>query len=146
MKIFSFTFTVLCLSLFACTSSNENQDISGSDGNEQSSTRIDPNGPDVEIKVLNFDIEKRETTIEIINRLSEPIKSISGRLHFYDADGVELTSATGRDLSSPFQTTANPNVVGSMASTEKKLGNQIPEGTVSIQVQDVSGKTANSTF
>jgi uncharacterized protein YcfL len=146
MKIFNLTFAVLCLSLSACNSSNENQDSSGSNADQQSSSSIDPNGPEVEIKVLNFDIEKRETNIEIINRLDEPITSISGRLHFYDADGAEMTSATGRDLSSPFQTSANPNVVGSMASTEKKLSNKIPEGTASIEVKDVSGKTANGSF
>jgi uncharacterized protein YcfL len=146
MKIFNVTFAVLSLSLFACNSSNENSDNSGSDTNQQSSSTIDPNGPEVEINVLNFDIEKRETNVEIINRLGEPITSISGRLHFYDAEGAELTTATGRDLSSPFQTSSSPNVVGSMAYTEKKLGNKIPEGTISISVKDISGKTSSGTF
>jgi len=146
MKTFNLTFALLCLSLFACNSSNENQDSSGSEANQQSTSTIDPNGSVVEIKVLAFDIEKMETRVEIINRLSEPITSISGRLHFYDADGAEMTTATGRDLSSPFQTSANPNVVGSMASTESTLRNKIPEGTASIEVKDVSGKTASGSF
>lgn len=146
MKIFNVTFAVLSLSLFACNSSNENTDNSGSDTNQQSSSTIDPNGPEVEVIVLSFDIQKMETRVEIVNRLSDPITSLSGRLHFYDAEGAELTTATGRDLSSPFQTTANPNLVGSMASSEKKLRNKIPEGTISITVKDISGKTSSGTF
>jgi uncharacterized protein YcfL len=146
MKIFNLTFAVLCLSLAACNSSNENQDNSSSDANQQISSTIEPNGPEVEINVLNFDIQKRETNIEINNRLDEPITSISGRLNFYDAEGKEVTTATGRDLSSPFQTSARLRVVGSMTSTEKKLGNKIPDGAASIQVKDVTGKTPSGTF
>lgn len=139
MKLIQLSLFSLTLLLFSCGSSD-------SETSSKSESKIDPNGPKIEVNVLSFDIEKRETIVEIINRMDEAITSISGRLYFYDADGELVTTATGRDLSSPFQATANPNLVKSMDSKEHKLHNNIPDGTESIRVEEITGKTQNGTF
>lgn len=115
-------------------------------GEETKKASIDPNGPDVELVILDFNQEKSETKIEIINRLDDPIKSLSGRLIFHDEDGSVLTTATGRDLSSPFSLSTNPSIVKSMEKAEKTLRNKVPEGTFSITVEEIAGKTSKGSF
>jgi hypothetical protein len=113
---------------------------------ESSENSIDPNGPDVEVNVLEFDQANRKTKIEILNRLESPIKSINGRLIFLDESGNALTTATGMEKTSPFSYSKNPNIVGSMQRVEHKLSNSIPEGTSSITIEDISGKTTDGEF
>ena len=115
-------------------------------GESAPKVEIDPNGPEVEINVLSFDQENRKTEIEIINRMEDPIKSIRGRLYFYDEAGELVTTATGRDLSSPFSMSENPSIVKSMDRVERTLQNQIPEGTTSIKVEEIGGKTTSGDF
>lgn len=122
--------------------------ILSSCGGEEVSNKvvIDPNGPDVEVNVLEFEQENRKTKIEIINRMDNPIKSIRGRLYFHGESGEVLTTNTGRELSSPFSYAKNPSIVGSMARTEYTLGNDIPEGTFSISIEEIAGKTTEGEF
>lgn len=115
-------------------------------GESAPKVEIDPNGPAVEINVLSFEQENRKTEIEIINRMDDPIKSIRGRLYFYDEAGELVTTATGRDLSSPFSMSENPSIVKSMDRVERTLQNQIPEGTASIKVEEIGGKTTTADF
>lgn len=113
---------------------------------ESTESSIDPNGPDVEVNVIEFDQANRKTKIEILNRLASPIKSLNGTLVFHDESGDVLTTATGRDLNSPFSYSKNPNIVGSMQKTEHTLGNKIPEGTASISIEGIKGKTTEGEF
>ncbi len=145
MRFIPFIAFLFTISFFQSCSNNESNNAEA-DQTSNTGPSIDPNGPEVEINVLNFDLEKNETTIEIINRKDESITSIGGRLSFYDEAGALLTTATGRDMSSPFQMAQNPQVVGTMASVEKVLKNAIPEGTSSIQVEEITGKTASGSF
>jgi hypothetical protein len=115
-------------------------------GESTPKVEIDPNGPEVEINVLSFDQENRKTEIEIINRMDDPIKAIKGRLYFYDTAGELLTTATGRDLSSPFSLVSNPSIVKSMDRVERTIKNQIPEGTASIKVEEIGGQTTSGDF
>jgi len=144
MKHTSFFVVILAFTFLQSCSNNENSN--DLENTEKQTPSIDPNGPDIEINVLAFDLEKSETTIEIINRMDEPITSISGRLYFYDEAGGPMTTATNSDLSSPFETAQSPQVVGSMASVEKVLKNRIPGGTNDIKVGEISGKKTSGSF
>lgn len=114
-------------------------------GNQNTSDdpAIDMNGPDVELNLVEFDTEKRQTRVELINRLDEEIKTINGTLFFYDESGAEITYATGLSKSSPFSKSKAPHLVRAGSKVTLELGNKIPENTASIQVKKVEVKTTS---
>jgi len=118
----------LFLGLFFVACSNNSSD---------SSNAVSADGPTVEVNVTSFDIEKRKTEIELINRSEENIVDIKGRLLFLGEDGSPLTTATGRPLDSPFQKQQKPAIVKSMNATTISLSNKLPEETASIQLEDI---------
>jgi len=79
----------------------------------------------------------------VINRLDVDVKSISGRLVFLDENNEPLTTATGRQIDSPFQYAQNPSVVKSKSKTRITLSNGLDVKTVSIRVDEVAWKTVN---
>lgn len=119
---------VLCIStlLFSC-----------GEGGGNSADAIDPNGPDVELNVISFSLEDNKTELEIINRLDEDINNVRGRLMFMDNEGNQLTTATGRELTSPFSHAKNPKIVGSMSKSTITLSNTIEAGTENISITEI---------
>lgn len=113
----------------------------GDSKNDESS--IDMDGPDVEINVMDFSNESTTIKFELINRLDEAINNIRGTVYFYDADGNEITYATGRSKSSPFSKAQNPSVVDSKAKTVIELKNSIPEGAHDVKIKEVKVKTTS---
>ncbi|MEX1192983.1 MAG: hypothetical protein WEA99_13530 [Brumimicrobium sp.] len=121
-------FIVVVFALFSC---NESE-------NGEQSEEIDMNGPDFEINVLSFSIEDRKTEVEVINRTDKDFKSIRGRLNFIDEAEEPLMTVTGNPITSPFQSVANPKVVGAKSKTNLTLNNQIEEGTASIKISEIT--------
>lgn len=111
--------------------------ISCGEGSENSAEAIDPNGPDVELNVISFSLEDNKTELEIINRLDEDINNVRGRLMFMDNEGNQLTTATGRELTSPFSHAKNPKIVGSMTKSTITLSNTIEAGTENISITEI---------
>lgn len=107
------------------------------EGGENSADAIDPNGPDVELNVISFSLEDNKTELEIINRLDEDINNVRGRLMFMDNEGNQLTTATGRELTSPFSHAKNPKIVGSMSKSTITLSNTIEAGTENISITEI---------
>jgi hypothetical protein len=112
-----------------------------SESTESKEATIDMNGPELEVNVLNFNIENNTTEIELINRLDEDINKISGRINFFDANGAEITFATGQSKSSPFNQNKNPEIVKSKSKTTLTLNNKIPTETVSIKIIEFKATT-----
>ncbi len=111
------------------------------DNNETKEDSIDMNGPDIEVNVLEFDIEKSTTEIEIVNRLDEDINKISGLIAFFDEAGQELTHVTGKSKASPFSRSENPQIVKSKSKRKLTLKNKIITETHSIQILDFKATT-----
>ena len=107
------------------------------EGGENSADAIDPNGPVVELNVISFSLEDNKTELEIINRLDEDINNVRGRLMFMDNEGNQLTTATGRELTSPFSHAKNPKIVGSMSKSTITLSNTIEAGTENISITEI---------
>ena len=124
----------LSLVFLSCGGSSEGKDGVSS---------IDMDGPTYEVNVLDFDVEGKKTTVEIINRSDEAISSIRGRVVFRDSENNPLTTATGRGLDSPFQQTANPSLVRKKAAKKITLRNDIPENTKAITLSEISIKLNN---
>lgn len=134
MKYFKLlTVLTLCLTVFnSCDESGESGE-----------SKIDPDGPELEITVESFDSQNNKTKIKLVNRNAEAITSIRGRLNFMDSDGENLMTATGRIIDSPFQKSSNPNIVKSMEATTFELKNEIPENTAEIVITEVAATLKN---
>jgi hypothetical protein len=100
-------------------------------------------GSDVKIEVVDFDKEKSVTNVILYNGLDKAIRNISGKLVFIDADGNEVTFATGASKASPFQRMENPYVVDAKSKKAIRFNNKIDAKTESISVIVGSVETAD---
>lgn len=125
--------TFLSFALYSCN--NEGSDSKTSDAADK--VEIDMDGPDFEMNVISFSVEDRRTQVELTNRMGEAITSVSGRLNFMNEDGAAISRATGAPITSPFQQAANPHVVDAKSIRNISLGNDIPEGTASINISEI---------
>lgn len=113
---------------------------SNSDNGRTNEEKINPDGPKLEMNVVDFSIEDSKTKIEVINKAEEDLKSVRGRLVFIGEDGKELTTATGRRKDSPFQMAENPFVVKAMSKKVITVRNKLEAETASISIKEMSGE------
>lgn len=111
--------------------SGKKEKASGEEASEKK-VEINMDGPDVEVNVLSFDIEKRQTELELINRLNKPIRNIRGWIYFKNAEGEVLTYANGTEKTSNFQKMQNPHIVEALSKTTWTLGNKLEEQAVEV--------------
>lgn len=139
MKKTAFYSLALASVLFSC-----GNDASGTAETNQSIEQTKDelgSGPEFEATILQFDMDNQKTEVELINRSNEALQSISGRLVFLNEDGSPLTRANGDAITSPFQQTANPHVVGAKSKTTIVLRNSIQKGTAKLSLEEVKVKT-----
>ena len=135
MKKTAFYSLALASFLFSC-----GNDASGTAETNQSIEQTKDelgSGPEFEATILQFDMDNQKAEVELINRSNEAIQSISGRLVFLAEDGSPLTRANGDAITSPFQQTANPHVVGAKSKTTIVLRNSIQKGTAKLSLAEV---------
>lgn len=129
---------VLIISAFLVLSSCGNESKEGETNTSLSAEEL--NGPELEINVISFSLEKGKTEVKVINRTDADINSLSGRLIFLDENDAPITSATGRQMDSPFQKVENPYIVKAKSTAQLTLSNSIHEGTHSIRIEDLAWK------
>lgn len=136
MKIKILFLSAIAITALACNPGSNN---TGSEDNL--SNVITTEGPEFEMNILSFDADDSKTEIEVLNRSSENVISVQGRLVFIDGEGNEITSATGRRKTSPFQMARNPYVVKSGERAVIVVRNSIEKGTERILLEEVRGTT-----
>jgi hypothetical protein len=127
--------------LFSC-SNDTSTTVENDQKTEQTQDELG-SGPEFEATILQFDMDNQKTELELINRGNEAIQSISGRLVFLNEDGSPLTRANGDPITSPFQQTSNPHVVGAKSKTTIVLRNSIQKGTSKLSLAEVKVKTTS---
>jgi hypothetical protein len=141
IKLFIIGLSAMLWSCGQGTSSTENESTTTS--SSESEVSIDMDGPIIEANVLRFSEENSRTEIEVINRSDAALTSVSMRLVFIDADGNEITTATGRRKDSLFQTARNPHVVDARSRDLITAMNKIEPGTASIKIEALKGQNAS---
>jgi hypothetical protein len=129
--------------LFSCGGEESSTEEGGSEESSEETPSIDMDGPDVEVVVLDFSIEDRETNVEVINRLEEDIKSVSGDICYLDSAGNNLENIFGNPRSTHFQQMENPFLVKSMSSKKLTLGNKLDSDAQGLEVRNVKVKTVS---
>lgn len=133
-------FPIFFMFIIAC---GGNQSESAKEQSTAKTSESSYDGTDLKITVIDFNKDNQKTNCELLNGLNKDIKSISGRLFFFDKDGNEITFATGASKSSPFQQVSNPSIV--LAKSKKKISfsNKIDPLTEKIEVRLESAETTD---
>lgn len=133
-------FSLAAISLFAlftaCTSDT-------SSGSESSGESYD--GSSFSADVITFDAQTNKTELEIRNGLDQAVREIKGKIVCLDAEGNDLQTATGRQISSPFQKVQNPHIVDAKTKSTLSLSNQLDPRTAGVRVEIREVKTVDGT-
>jgi len=124
-------FAAVLLAITACSGGKKETSNEKSESVKQQNTY---EGKDLSINVIDFDKEKNKTNAEILNGLDKDIKSISGRLVFFDEAGNEIAFSNGRSKSSPFQLTENPFILASKTKKTISFSNKIESNAAKIDI------------
>lgn len=95
--------------------------------------------------VISFDAQTNTTELEIRNGLDQAVREIKGRIICLDAEGKVMETATGRQISSPFQKVQNPHIIDAKTKSSMSLSNQLDPRTSGVRVEISEVKTVDGT-
>lgn len=128
-----------CLLIASCRSNSPESDPPA-EPQEQPEARMvrnpeyyNPNGPQVELKVLSVSISSNKVVLEVINRTRHPVNSIKGQLLFRDDSGEPIYDSLVKSDHIPFNHRMEDTALDPRSKNKVEIDVFVPTSTKSVE-------------